>query len=96
MSFLPNPVLGGNKTRQSFTRQVPARASWGGQTPAVSFLFKGTRKVENPIPVPLKGEENVYELLPAPQERHGNRQQGSGYPSEDGDVVEQLVANNGG
>lgn len=64
MSFLPNPVLGGNKTRQIFTKQVSARASWGGQTPAVSFLFKGAGR-----------EENVYELSPAIAERHGNRQQ---------------------
>lgn len=65
MSFLPNPVLGGNKTRQSFTKQVSAGASWGEQTPAVSFLFKGTGREENPIPALLRREENVYELPPA-------------------------------
>lgn len=95
LSFLPSPVLGGNKTRQSFARQVPARVSRGGLTPAVSFLFKGTGKEENPIPALFMGEENVYELPPAFQERHGKRQQGGGHRSEDGDVVEQLVANNG-
>lgn len=69
MSFLPNPVLGGNKTRQSFTRQVSARASRGGQTPAASFLFKGTGGEENPIPVLLRREGNVQELPPTPPPR---------------------------
>lgn len=63
MSFLPSPVLGGNKTRQSFTKQVSDRASWGEQTPAVSF--KETGREENPIPALLRREENVYELPPA-------------------------------
>lgn len=57
MSFLPNSVLGGNKTRQSFTRQLSDRASCGGQTPAVSFLFKRTEREENPIPLLLRGRK---------------------------------------
>lgn len=58
LSFLPNPVLGGDKTRQSLP----------GRPHTCTFLpLQWIGKVQNLIPVLPKGEDNVYELPPAPK-----------------------------